>query len=570
MALNIKQSILTKNDCYKSGRTIKPVGMQLHTIGTAQNSSSALASYWNQSGVSACVHYCIDAETEGLVLQFLPDNRRSWADGGFGNGNLITVELMESDYMKYTSGSSYSITNSSKFKSDVTRAYNTAVAFFAKKCKEYGWDPTAKLSNGLYVVSSHDEGRRAGLSTSHVDPTHIWNKYGWTMDQFRKDVKAAMTGTVMPCYRVRKTWKDEKSQKGAYSSLTNAKKNCPLGYQVFDVNGKSVYTPKANLDTLTAKQLSALSEEERIKIVAPIYQQCQTDTGMLASVGLAQFCLESGYATTDLAVNANNMHGMKKSLSGNTWKNSKWDGKSVYTKVTEEQDSKGNVTRITAQFRKYTSIKDSVYDRAAYFIGAKKGSALRYPNINKMTDYKKQIEAIKKGGYATDVKYVDKLVSIVKKWNLDQYDAKAVLEIIPSPSASDLLVLQSGDNGEEVKTLQKKLNTLMGYGLKIDGDFGSGTKNAVISFQKKFNLDPDGAVGALTRSRIDDLSKGVKYSVKVTKAPVKVYTNAISSSAVATTIKSAGTYTITATENGYGKLLSGAGWIKLADVSIVG
>ena len=124
----------------------------------------------------------MDAETADLVLHFLPDNRRSWADGGFGNGNLITVELMESDYMKYTGGANYTISNETKFKADVTRAYNTAVKFFAAKCKEYGWNPQEKMSNGLYRVSSHDEGRRLGLSSSHVDPTHIWNRYGWTMD----------------------------------------------------------------------------------------------------------------------------------------------------------------------------------------------------------------------------------------------------------------------------------------------------------------------------------------------------------------------------------------------------
>ena len=121
MGLTIKENILTNNDCYKSGRTITPIGMQLHTIGTGQNTASSLASYWNQPGVSCCVHYCIDAEQENLVYHLLPDNYRSWADGGFGNGNLITVELMESDYMKYTGGASYTITDTAKFKADITR-----------------------------------------------------------------------------------------------------------------------------------------------------------------------------------------------------------------------------------------------------------------------------------------------------------------------------------------------------------------------------------------------------------------------------------------------------------------
>jgi len=73
----------------------------------------------------------VDAETPRLVYQFLPDDRRAWADAGFGNSSLITVELMESDYMKYTGGANYIITNEPKFKADVTRAYNTAVEFFA-------------------------------------------------------------------------------------------------------------------------------------------------------------------------------------------------------------------------------------------------------------------------------------------------------------------------------------------------------------------------------------------------------------------------------------------------------
>lgn len=174
--------------------------------------------------------------------------------------------------------------------------------------------------------------------------------------------------------------------------------------------------------------LNGLTEPQKIKAIAPYYQEVQKKTGMLASVGLAQFCLESGYGTTDLAQVANNLHGMKCNLSGNTWKGSTWDGVSKYTKETQEQDAHGNPYYITADFRKYSSVKDSIMDRAKYFINAMNGTKKRYPNIKKCKTAKEQIELIKAGGYATDVNYVSKLLSIVERFDLTQYDSEKAVK----------------------------------------------------------------------------------------------------------------------------------------------
>ena len=53
--------------------------------------------------------------------------------------------------------------------------------------------------------------------------------------------------TTIKWFRVRKTWKDCKTQKGAYKILDNAKKCADQnsGYKVFDADGKIVYEPKA-------------------------------------------------------------------------------------------------------------------------------------------------------------------------------------------------------------------------------------------------------------------------------------------------------------------------------------
>lgn len=247
MALDIIQNYLTKNRCYQQNVKRTPVGIQIHSIGTGQGTAQAVADYWNQAAVSACVTYVADCDTPGRVLQLLPEDVRCWADAGYGNDKLITIEICESDYIKYTDGANYRVMDEARFKDDILRGYHTAVELCTDICRRYGWKPQKKLPSGLYLISSHDEGRKAGLSSAHVDPSHIWDRFGITMDQFRSDVSGALANASAPqpgpetMYRVRKTWTDASSQLFA-GTLEGAKRACPPGYSVFDANGAAVYT----------------------------------------------------------------------------------------------------------------------------------------------------------------------------------------------------------------------------------------------------------------------------------------------------------------------------------------
>lgn len=437
MKLNIIKNYLKNNRCYQRNVKRKPIGIQLHTIGTGQGTAQAVADYWNQASVSACVTYIVDCDTEGKVLQCLPEDVRSWADAGYGNNNLVTFEICESDYIRYTGGANYDVLNADKFKADIMRGYNTAVLLCADICRRYGWNPTDKLPSGLYLISSHDEGRRAGLSSAHVDPTHVWGRFGLTMDGFRADVKAALDGNFEVTdsepekwYRVRKTWEDAGTQLGAYLSLENAKANCPAGYTVYDWNGKAVYTNTATASGTQTSEFSGLSETAAAARLLEICRPIAEKNDLFPSVCAAQTILESGYCTTELAKKANNVCGMKKELSGNTWAGSTWDGKSKVNIRTPEQDAAGNTYYIYADFRKYPCIEDSIADRCAYLIGAQNGNKLRYDGIQSCKNYRDQIELIKRGGYATDVNYVDKICNIIKRFGLDKYD-QASGEILP-------------------------------------------------------------------------------------------------------------------------------------------
>ena len=131
----------------------------------------------------------------------------------------------------------------------------------------------------------------------------------------------------------------------------------------------------------TGLQAASLKDMEPASVVAkvaPLFTANQRQSGILASVSMAQFILESGYGKSELAQNANNCFGMKASLSGNSWAGSAWDGHSVYSMKTGEQNTDGSYVSITADFRKYSSIEDSINDHSVYLLGAMNGSKKRY------------------------------------------------------------------------------------------------------------------------------------------------------------------------------------------------
>lgn len=159
-----------------------------------------------------------------------------------------------------------------------------------------------------------------------------------------------------------------------------------------------------------------------LETMVPLAQADMQKSGILASLTLAQEIIESGWLTSKLAINANNPHGMKTQLSGNTWPGSTWNG-DVYEKETAEQRKDGTYYTVVAPFRKYRTLQEAVADHSAYLAGAKKeDGSLRYPGIVGEKDAAKAIHIVAQGGYATSLSYEEKLLAKVKQYNLTQYD----------------------------------------------------------------------------------------------------------------------------------------------------
>lgn len=193
--MKLVQSFLTKNDCYKGGKTIKPKGLMLHSVGTSQPDATVFVKNWNKSGLTKCVHGFISA-VDGTVYQTLPWNRRGWHAGGSGNNTHIGVEMCEPSQIKYTGGASFSIKGNTPAEIEVNKekataaamiAYNAAVELFAMLCKEYKLDP-------MKDICSHAEGYKKKIASNHGDPDHLWRQLGMSvnMDTFRAAVKAEM------------------------------------------------------------------------------------------------------------------------------------------------------------------------------------------------------------------------------------------------------------------------------------------------------------------------------------------------------------------------------------------
>ncbi|MFA5638414.1 MAG: N-acetylmuramoyl-L-alanine amidase [Anaerovoracaceae bacterium] len=261
--MNLRKLILTNNACFKVGKTITPKGIMVHSTG-ANNpwlkryigpddgllGKNQYNNHWNQEkpgGREVCVHAFIGKLANGTIAtyQTLPWNQRGWHCGsgskGSGNDTHISFEICEDNLADETF---------------FNKVYQEAVELCVYLCKQYGL--TEK------DIIGHYEGYQKGIASNHGDPRNWFPKHGKSMDTFRADVKNALVGNSVPApspapidalYRVRKTWIDSKSQKGAFKVLENAKRCADEnpGYSVFDEVGKVIYSRKAapSFDTYT-------------------------------------------------------------------------------------------------------------------------------------------------------------------------------------------------------------------------------------------------------------------------------------------------------------------------------
>lgn len=144
---------------------------------------------------------------------------------------------------------------------------------------------------------------------------------------------------------------------------------------------------------------------ESIALYAIKYMKTE---GILASLTIAQAILESNWGRSELAVNANNLFGIKASLP--------WVGPK-YRKKTKEFMNKKWI-EITVEYCYFESVEECIEYRSSIFL-----KKPRYKRLWGVMDYKEASQIIYECGYATDPNYPQKLIEVIEKYKLYQFDA---------------------------------------------------------------------------------------------------------------------------------------------------
>ncbi|MCA0959126.1 glucosaminidase domain-containing protein [Muricauda ruestringensis] len=158
-------------------------------------------------------------------------------------------------------------------------------------------------------------------------------------------------------------------------------------------------------DTGRFERFPISDTQDYIETFAEIAQYEMRAYGIPASITLAQGILESGSGRGELTLKTNNHFGIKCHAG--------WQGEFDF----HDDDAKGEC------FRKYNHPMYSFRDHSIFL-----STRSRYAFLfnYKRDDYKKWAHGLRQAGYATDRKYPQKLIALIERYDLHNYDEEVV------------------------------------------------------------------------------------------------------------------------------------------------
>ena len=420
--------------CNSGLRTMAIDRITPHCV-VGQLSVETIGACFDHSSAQASCNYGIG--TDGRVMLCVPENQRSWCSSSSANDQrAVTIECASDKTHPYAINDKV-YSRLIELCTDICRRNGKNVLlWFGDKTKTLNYQPKANEM----VITVH-----RWFAPKECPGDYIYNRLG----TIAAEVTKLLGGTVEEIkYKVRLTWDNEKSQKGAFIYYDKAVEcaNENPGYTVFTLDGKAKYTSKGlpSVDAVIAGQSKAAnkailatlpdykglpsSREDYIAKVAEIAVKLYPYTRILPSVAIGQAFLENGGGVAQDALELtkrNNLVGQKADLINNTWKDYMvWDGTSFSKRTPEVYN--GVPTTIVAAFRVFPNYAASILDYEMFLTHVKNNYGYKYRSIVGKTNPEEVITIISKNGYATSPQYISSVMRVINQYNLTKYDKQAI------------------------------------------------------------------------------------------------------------------------------------------------
>ena len=143
--------------------------------------------------------------------------------------------------------------------------------------------------------------------------------------------------------------------------------------------------------------------DQFMQTLAAPAQAASANTGVPAELILAQAALETGWGRHEIATrNGNNSHNLFGIKAG-----SHWQGET--TDIVTHEYINGRRTQVVDTFRVYESFEHAFTDYASLI-----SNNPRYAGVVQAPSAEQAAQELQRGGYATDPRYADKLVAVMK------------------------------------------------------------------------------------------------------------------------------------------------------------
>lgn len=130
----------------------------------------------------------------------------------------------------------------------------------------------------------------------------------------------------------------------------------------------------------------------------------------MASITIAQACLESDWGRSQLSTDYHNYFGVKGTGQNNT------------VSLETKEFINGKWIKKHDNFVVYRNLRDSVVAHAELLKNGTSWNSKQYQEVLNAKEFREASRALYKAGYATDPTYAEKLIAIINKYKLNQYD----------------------------------------------------------------------------------------------------------------------------------------------------